>query len=191
MRIFSFTLYQKLSIILIGDLMKFYPNMYQKNIHDINYKKLKKIGIKCLVFDLDNTIALIDQHIITNDTKKLLIDLKKDFRVVIISNNVTSRVKKYSDYLECDFVANAAKPLAKGYKKISKKYNLNPKEMCMIGDQIVTDIYGGNRFGMHTILVDPLGKKDLKITSLNRFIESKILKKYEEKDIMKKGVYYE
>ena len=46
-------------------------------------------------------------------------------------------------------------------------------------------------FGMFTILVDPLGKKDLKITSLNRFIENRILKKYEEKNIMKKGVYYE
>ena len=63
--------------------------------------------------------------------------------------------------------------------------------MCMIGDQIITDIYGGNRFGMFTILVDPLGKKDLKITSLNRFIENKILNNYEKKDIMKKGVYYE
>lgn len=171
--------------------MKFYPNMYQKNIHDINYKRLKKFGIKCLIFDLDNTIALIDQKIITEDTKKLLIDLKKDFQVVIISNNITKRVKKYAEYLECDFVANASKPLAKGYKKISKKYNLKSNEMCMIGDQIVTDIYGGNRYGMFTILVDPLGKKDLKITSLNRFIESKILKNYEEKDIMKKGVYYE
>ncbi len=171
--------------------MKFYPKMYKKSIKDINYKKLKEIGIKCLIFDLDNTIALIDQQLITEDTKKILTDLKKSFKIVIISNNITKRVKKYADYLKCDFVANAAKPLITGYKKIKKKYNLNNNEMCMIGDQLVTDIYGGNRFGMFTILVDPLGEKDLKITSLNRFIERKILKKYEEKDIMKKGVYYE
>lgn len=171
--------------------MKFYPNMYQKRIQDINYKKLKKLGIKCLIFDLDNTIALIDQHKITDDAKKLLVDLKKDFIVVIISNNVKKRVKPYADELECDFVANASKPLSKGYRKIKKKYNLKSKEMCMIGDQIVTDIYGGNRFNMFTVLVDSMGKKDLKITSLNRFIESKILKKYEKENIMKKGVYYE
>ena len=48
--------------------MKCYPNMYQKSIYNINYKKLKKLGIKCLIFDLDNTIALIDQHVITNET---------------------------------------------------------------------------------------------------------------------------
>lgn len=171
--------------------MKFYPNMYQKGIQDINYKKLKKLKIKCLIFDLDNTIALIDQHMITDETKKLLTGLKKDFKVVIISNNVTSRVKSYADYLKCDFVANALKPLSKGYRKIRKKYGFKKEEMCMIGDQIVTDIYGGNRYGMFTILVDPLGKKDLKITSLNRFIEGKILKHYEKKQIMKKGEYYE
>lgn len=171
--------------------MRFYPNMYQKNIQDINYKKLKKLGIICLIFDLDNTIALIDQHVITDDTKRLLMELKNDFQIIIISNNITKRVKSYADYLECDFVANAAKPLSKGYQKIKKKYGLKKEEMCMIGDQIVTDIYGGNHYGMFTILVDPLGKKDLKITSLNRFIEKKILKHYEKKQIMKKGEYYE
>lgn len=171
--------------------MKFYPNMYKKSIKDINYGKLKEIGIKCLIFDLDNTIALIDEHTIPDETKKLFTKLKKDFMVVIISNNVVKRVKKYADHLECDFVANALKPLVKGYKKIKKKYNLKNNEMCMIGDQLVTDIYGGNRFGMVTVLVDPLGENDLKITSLNRFVERRILKKYEKKDIMKKGVYYE
>ena len=60
--------------------MKCYPNMYQKTIQSINYKKLKSLGIKCLVFDLDNTIALIDQHVITEDTKKLLIGLNFYFR---------------------------------------------------------------------------------------------------------------
>lgn len=171
--------------------MKFYPNMYQKNIHNIPYKKLKRLGIKCLIFDLDNTIALIDQELITEDTKSLLTSLKNDFQVVIISNNVTKRVKSYADYLECDYVANATKPLPKGYLRISKKYGFQKKEMCMIGDQLVTDIYGGNCFSMFTILVDPLGKRDLKITSLNRFLEKKILKRYEQKGIMKKGEYYE
>ena len=33
----------------------FKPDIYKKNIFDIDYLKLKKDGIKCLVFDLDNT----------------------------------------------------------------------------------------------------------------------------------------
>ncbi len=171
--------------------MKCYPNMYQKDIQSIPYQKLKKMGIKCLIFDLDNTIALIDQKKITEETKKLLTDLKKDFIIVIISNNIKSRVQSYANYLDCDFVATAMKPLSRGFRKIKKKYHFQKDEMCMIGDQIVTDIYGGNRYGMFTVLVDPLGEKDLKITSINRFIERKILNDYQKKNIMKKGEYYE
>ena len=61
----------------------------------------------------------------------------------------------------------------------------------MIGDQMMTDIMSGNSFKIKTILVDPLGHKDLKITSLNRFIENKIIKKYSKKGIFKRGSYYE
>lgn len=171
--------------------MKCYPKMYQKSIQNINYKKLKKLGIKCLIFDLDNTIALIDQQMITEDTKKLLLELKKDFQIVIISNNIVSRVKPYADSVGCDFVANSRKPFAKGYKKVRKKYHFKKEEICTIGDQIVTDIIGGNYYGIYTILVDPLGKKDLKVTILNRFIERRILNYYQKKGIMKKGEYYE
>ena len=38
----------------------FKPDIYQKSILDINYKTLKEKGIKCIVFDLDNT--LVESH---------------------------------------------------------------------------------------------------------------------------------
>ena len=60
--------------------------------------------------------------------------------------------------------------------EIKNKFNYKKEQMCMIGDQLMTDILGANRYGIYTILVDPLGKKDLKVTSINRFFEKKILK---------------
>ena len=167
-----------------------YPKMYQKKVENINYLKLKDIGIKCLVFDLDNTIALIDQDLISDDTKKLLTNLKKDFTIVIISNNVESRVKKYADTLECDYVYKACKPFSKGLRKIKNKYNLKNNEIAVIGDQLITDIMGANIFKAYPILVDPLAKKDLKISYFNRFLEKLVFKKYKRKNIMKKGEYY-
>ena len=168
-----------------------YPKMYKKSIFNIDYKKLKDLGIKCLVFDLDNTIALIDQKIITEDTKKLLLKLKKDFNIVIISNNTKNRVKSYGEFLECDYVYSAAKPFSKGFRKIKKKYNIEKKEMAVIGDQLITDILGANLFKAYPILVDPMAKKDLKITYFNRLLERLVLKKYKKKNIMKKGEYYD
>ena len=56
---------------------------------------------------------------------------------------------------------------------------------------MVTDILSGNLYGVTTILVDPLGVKDLKITGLNRKIEGFIVKIYEKRGIFKKGNHYE
>ena len=61
----------------------------------------------------------------------------------------------------------------------------------MIGDQIVTDVLSGNKFGVNTVLVYPLGFKDLKITSFNRLIEDMIVKRYSKKGIFERGKYYE
>ena len=169
----------------------FKPDMYKKTIFDISYSKLKEQGIRCLVFDLDNTLGLISHKSCPIETKKLLKKLKKDFIVVICSNNTKRRLKPYLDDLEIDGVAWSMKPSIKGLFSIKLKYHLKRKEMCIIGDQIVTDILAGNRFRVHTVLVDPLGKKDLKITGLNRKIEAIIVRHYEKKGIFKKGKYYE
>lgn len=69
------------------------------------------------------------------------------------------------------------KPLTRGLRKIKHKYKLLKKEMVMIGDQIVTDIASGNNFRIKTILVDPLGEKDMNITKLNRKVEDFYFKK--------------
>ena len=146
----------------------FRPTMYRKDIFDIDYEKLKKKGIKCLVFDLDNTLGLLDHERCPLKTKKLIKRLQKDFLIFIASNNNT-----------------------RGLRKIQKDYHVKKKEMVMIGDQIVTDVLAGKRFHIMTILVDPLGKKDLKITGLNRYWEDKIIRRYEKRGEFKRGSYYD
>ena len=169
----------------------FKPKMYRKTIFDINYDKLKEDGIKCLVFDLDNTLGLISHKNCPDEAKKLVKKLKKDFIVLISSNNTKKRLKPYLEELGIDGVSWSMKPSIKSLIKIKLKYKLKKKEMCMIGDQIVTDVLAGNRFRIKTILVDPLGEKDLKITGLNRKIEARIVKRYEKRGLFKRGNYYE
>ena len=172
-------------------MKRYIPTMYQKSIFDISYSKLKKRGIKCLIFDLDNTLALIDEKKCPEKTKQLCERLKKEFQVVIISNNTKKRLLPYLEELQVDGVSMALKPSIRGLKKIQKKYRLRKEEMVMIGDQLMTDIVSGNRFHIMTILVDPLGKKDLKITGINRFFENRVLKKLSQLKILERGTYYE
>ena len=168
----------------------FKPKIYQKNIFDINYKDLKEQGIKCLIYDLDNTLGLISHKSCPEETKQLINKLKKDFIVVISSNNTKKRLKPYLEELGIDGVAWSMKPSIRGLIRIKAKYKLKKKEMCIIGDQIVTDILAGNRYHIKTVLVDPLGEKDLKITGLNRKIETRIVKHYEKRGLFERGKYY-
>ena len=170
---------------------KFKPTMYRKNIFEIDYKKLKELGITCLVFDLDNTLGLISEKECPRKTKKLIKELQEDFLVLISSNNTGERLKPYLEDLGVGGVAWSMKPSTRGLRKIKKDYKLKKKEMVMIGDQMVTDIFAGNRFRIMTILVDPLGEKDLKITGLNRKIESAIIKHYVKRNVFERGRYYE
>ncbi len=169
----------------------FKPTRYYKDIFSINYEKLKEEGIKCLVFDLDNTLALIEEKDCPAKTYKLISKLQKDFIVFIISNNTRKRIKPYMDALGVDAVGLAMKPLTRGLRRIKRIHKLKKKEMVMIGDQIVTDVISGKNFRIKTILVDPLGVKDLKITNLNRKIEAYIINRYRKRGIFERGKYYE
>lgn len=170
---------------------RFKPTIYQKSVYDIDYKKLKGKGIKCLVFDLDNTLGLLEHHVPPKKTSDLINKLKKDFIVVIISNNSKKRIKPYIESLDIDAIYWALKPSIIGLSRVKKNYHLAKEEMAIIGDQLVTDILAGTRFKITTILVDPMGKKDLKITALNRKIEEHILKKYQKRHVLERGKYYE
>ena len=169
----------------------FQPTIYQPNIFEINYARLKELGITCLVFDLDNTLGSIQSKTSPKDTKELIKKLQEDFLVLICSNNFKRRVKPFMDELSIGGVCFSMKPFLFGLNKIKRKYQLTKKEMCLIGDQMVTDVLAGNRFRIMTILVDPMEKLDLKITTINRILERKIIQKYQKRNIFERGKYYE
>ena len=43
-------------------MKRFIPRMYQESIYTIPYNNLKKKGVKCLLFDLDNNRLIIKKH---------------------------------------------------------------------------------------------------------------------------------
>ena len=167
------------------------PTMYYRDIYSINYKKLKKDGIKCLVYDLDNTLGQIHNRKCPEETRDLLRSLQNDFFVFISSNNTRSRLKPYLRDLGVGGISWSLKPSTRALRKIKRDYKFKKNEMVMIGDQIMTDVLAGKRFRIKTILVDPLGEKDLKISGLNRKLENFIIKKYEKKGLFERGKYYE
>lgn len=171
---------------------KYVPDMYQKSIYDINYQKLWNQGIKCLMFDLDNTLVTPSMKSPTDEVKNLFRKLKKiGFRVIIFSNSPKRRVKPFKDELEVDCSASSRKPFKKKFLKVLSFYNYTITEVAIIGDQIMTDVLGGNKIGILTILVTPISKKDMILTKFNRIIEKIIIRKMSKKSLFIKGNYYE
>ncbi|MFA7417568.1 MAG: YqeG family HAD IIIA-type phosphatase [Acholeplasma sp.] len=166
------------------------PDLYEESIEKINYEMLKKQGITTLLFDLDNTIIDYHQTKLTAENINFLSALEKDFKVLIISNSLDKRVR-FAVGHQFKFVSFAKKPLKTGYKKALKILNAKIEETAMIGDQLLTDINGGNSLGLFTVLVDPIqSKTDKWPTRFNRKLEKHFLKRIENKypDAFGKGL---
>ena len=72
----------------------FYPDIYAKNIFEIDYEKLKSKGIKCLVFDLDNTLVPVRSSVADEKVKALFATLKKQKFTIILMSNSLKKVKE-------------------------------------------------------------------------------------------------
>lgn len=168
-------------------MKRFSPDMYQKDIYSINYKKLKNNNIKVLLYDLDNTLIEKGNYKINEKAIELFNDLKKDFTIYIVSNSInTKKIKKVSEALGIEYIKDSRKPFKHGFKKLNLE-NVKENEIAMIGDQMVTDVWGGNRMNYFTILVDPINFDEWFGTKINRLIEKRIF----TKNGRKRGGYYD
>ncbi len=171
---------------------KFIPDIYQKSIFAIDYEKLKNKGIKCILFDLDNTIAPINVETPTREVKDLFADIELlGLKVIILSNSNKNRVRPFKEGLNVDSSFNSCKPFKKKYKKIMNIYHFKDNEIACVGDQILTDVFGANRMDFVSILVNPISDMDYLGTKINRLLERRILKRFARQGLFQKDVYYE
>ena len=158
----------------------FIPNLIVKSIYDIEVDYLHSKGIKGILLDIDDTLVPHGEPLLPQSLVDWLAALtEKGFKIIFISNNNKARVSKFAKKAGFAFVANALKPLSFGYTKAGKLLNLKSNELCMVGDQIFTDIYGANRKNMHTILILPLSDRKGFFINLRRHFEKGVIEKYE------------
>lgn len=168
------------------------PDIYIKSIYSIDYEKLQSKGIKCLLFDLDNTIAPLSLKTPNRKIKRFIGELKDmGFKIIIFSNSGKSRLKPFKDSLDVDCAYNCHKPMRKKFDIILRDYKFSISEVVIIGDNLVTDILGGNRVGITTILVNPLSSKERVVTKISRLYENFMIKKLSKKNLLIRGKYYE
>ena len=159
-------------------LSRFYPTYMFDKVEDIPYELVKKEDIKLIMMDMDNT--LIDAKKKYKNSLKHWIEEVSNLNVkmCILSNSpFGDKVKKIAKELNVEYEYNAGKPLLKGFKRVIEKSKFPKENILMIGDQIFTDVWGGNRIGVKTVLVTPINKKESVFTKVKRPFEKIILRK--------------
>ncbi len=171
---------------------KYIPDIYAKSIYDIDYENLIERGIKCVLFDLDNTLLPPKAKEVPKKLLDFLKQIKKlNIRFILYSNGRKKRIMNMAQKLDMEFYAMALKPYRGKLDKVMKKYEYNQSEIAVVGDQIMTDVLFGNKAGITSILVNPLSLNDTWLTKFNRRREKKIYKKLYKNNLFAKGKYYE
>ncbi|MBI0576424.1 YqeG family HAD IIIA-type phosphatase [Neobacillus cucumis] len=166
-------------------LKQFLPDEHVKSILDINPNELKKRGIKGIITDLDNTLVEWDRPNATPQLISWFDEMKKhNILVTIVSNNNEDRVKAFSDPLRIPFIFRARKPMGPAFQKAISQMGIKKEETVVIGDQLLTDVLGGNRSGLYTILVVPVAQTDGFFTKFNRFAERRIMNWFRKRGLI-------
>lgn len=161
--------------------MILYPNAYFDKIEEIEIGFLQRNKIKVLILDVDNTLINYKKEL-SQEVINWAKDMKgQGIKLYILSNsNDKTKVEKVANTLEIQYKYFAKKPLRTGFLKIQKELGEVPERIGVVGDQIFTDIIGGNRSKMYTILVNPIDKQDFWYTAWKRPLENRIKCKYKQ-----------
>ena len=157
------------------------PDDYVSSIFDIDYNKLYSNGKRLILTDLDNTLISYKATEPTDELYKWKSKLEgMGFEIIIVSNSGKKRVKHFANMLGIKYVNLSTKPLKRGFKKALKIASTKYKkeEVVVLGDQLLTDVYGAKRMKLSMVLVKAIDNKTERlVTKHNRKNEDKMLKK--------------
>lgn len=160
------------------------PKQTVRTIFDIDLEQLKREGIRGIMTDLDNTLVGAKVPLATPELGTWLEQVRtQGFQIVVVSNNNEARVRAFAEPLRLPFVSRARKPLNAAFSRALRMMSLRPQETAIVGDQLMTDVLGGNRLGLYTILVEPIAASDESwvTRNVNRNLERAFLSRLRKK----------
>ncbi|WP_373532683.1 YqeG family HAD IIIA-type phosphatase [Vampirovibrio sp.] len=136
------------------------PSLIVQDITTIDRAALKAQGIRGFIFDLDNTIMAPHTGALEERIETWLVLLQAEgFKCLVLSNNKKAEYCQLAEkVLNIPVLSHAAKPRRAMFRKALEMIGLSAREVAMVGDRPLTDIWVGQRMGAYTILVDPLIK---------------------------------
>lgn len=166
------------------------PKVYVNSVYNIDLKKLKKTKkIRGIIVDLDNTLIAWGRKEIDSKINDWVKEAKRlEFKLCIVSNANSKRVAEFAKIFNIPYHSKYFKPFSIAFNNGLNILDTKKFETVVIGDQIFTDIWGGNISKLLTILVVPIAKKDSIGTFLHRSLEKILISFWLKRGIIKKEV---
>jgi len=166
-------------------LRKLCPKVQADSVLGLDLTELKEAGIRGIIFDLDNTLVEWKQDQLNPEVIELVNKFKNDgFQLCILSNALEQRVETVARLLDIPFVSRAVKPRKSPFKKAMEIMGTVPVNTAVVGDQLFTDILGGNRMELYTIWTPPLSANEFISTRAVRKLERLVIKRFRKKGIL-------
>ncbi|MDE5792227.1 MAG: YqeG family HAD IIIA-type phosphatase [Oscillospiraceae bacterium] len=162
----------------------FHATIAVKSVCDITPELLKNLGVKGLLLDIDNTLTTHDNPVPATGVLEWIAVMKSaEIQMRLVSNNHPPRVQPFAELLDISCICESKKPLSKGFSQAMQEMQLPKNKLCVVGDQIYTDILGANWFHVKSIYVKPMELEKTKFFKFKRFMEKPFLPK--EQDFMR------
>lgn len=140
-----------MAISLLAD--RVYPS-----VTHIDPRALAASGIRLLLADLDNTLVpygVLEPEPAVKKWRRDLTDA--GITLFLLSNSrKPGRPEAFAQKLDIPWIGHAGKPKKGGFFRAMERMGCTPEETAIVGDQIFTDILGGNNAGVTTLLVEPI-----------------------------------
>ncbi|KPJ57804.1 MAG: hypothetical protein AMS16_00760 [Planctomycetes bacterium DG_58] len=134
----------------------FRPRELASSIFDIDFARLYREGKRVVLFDLDNTLGQRWPKQLDPDVVRFLENLKRmGFQVGILTNRRQSNGDQVIEHLAQSYplLHRAGKPSKKGFLQLLKEFDASPREAVMVGDRLLTDIFGANRLEIYSVRI--------------------------------------
>ena len=163
-------------------IKKLYPDLYVSSLFDIPLDTLRRRSMRAFILDLDNTITEWNSNVVECGVGDWFTTIKNaGFKACILSNNNERRCLVVADHLGIPFIYRAQKPRRASFYRALELMEVTAEETAVMGDQIFTDVLGGNRAGLFTILVTPIAGREFLGTKISRAMEKIVLARLRRK----------
>jgi len=153
------------------------PDEYVESLAVVDIEALRSRGIESVLLDLDNTILPWQRLEIPPESAEWIRKAKDSGLKLCIASNTHNprRLERLAAELGIPSLHRILKPRRRGLAAALKELGAQASKTAMVGDQVFTDVLGGRRMGMYTILVKPILKREFIGTKISRLAEKALL----------------